>query len=108
MDRDEQITRAASVAIHVAVAGVQEVKRLAGDQLQPWAVWDVARPRQRVVPLFAERVRIQLRFSGWRVEPALCERPPVFGTVQSRVAFFPESLVRDPLEPRMAACERCT
>src|SRR5262245_9156331 len=103
MDRDEQIARAAPVAIHIAVAGIQEVKRLAGDELQPGAVRDVTRPRERVVPLFAKRLRIQLRFSGWRVEPALCKWSPVFGTVQSRVAFFPEPLVGDPLEPGMTA-----
>ena len=106
VDLDEELARAAPMRIHVAVAGVQEVQRLAGDQLKAVAGADLARPGQRIVPVLEERHGIQLGLARSRREAAVRKGPPVVGAVQPRVAFLPQPFVGNPLEPRMAARQR--
>src|SRR5262249_5769024 len=99
MDLDEELSGAPPKRLDVAVAGVQEVERLARDQLQAVRRPNLTRPGQRIVPLLEERFRVELRFSGPRREAAVCERPPILGAVQPRVSFFPEALEGDAVEP---------
>src|SRR4029453_8351051 len=76
MDLDKEIAGAPPMRLHVAVAGVQEVERLARDQLQALRRPNLARPGQRIVPLLEESPRIYLRLSGPRREAAVGGRPP--------------------------------
>src|SRR5262249_21786735 len=95
-----------TMVVDVAVAGVEEMQRLAGDELEATTAGDVARRRQRIEAALAERLCKQLRLARPGREAAVRERPPVFRPGQPRVAILPEPLERDSLEPRMTAGER--
>ena len=57
---DEEIARTQVKPFDVAVARIQEVERLAGNQLETRLLANVAAPRERIVPLRAERLELLL------------------------------------------------
>ncbi len=75
------------------------MQRLAGDELEAVAGPDLACPRQRIVPLLPQRLRVQLRFALPRREAAIGKRPPIVRVAQPHVALVPQPFVRDPFEP---------
>ena len=74
---------------------------------RPSPVGNVAGARQRIVAGLAQRLRVQLGLARLRVaKPPFANGRQSFGTIQPRVALFPQPLVGDAVEPRVPARER--